>query len=142
MDEATINKAAPPASTAKASTKGRNQPPIPGEHILNSLADPLLLVDSSDRIRFVNLSAEAFFAAGANVLRRQGLSDVVPFDSPLLSLVNQVRKRGHSIAEYGLIVATPRIGAHHVDVQITPVPEEPSYLVVTLRERGIASKID
>jgi two-component system nitrogen regulation sensor histidine kinase GlnL len=122
--------------------KSKTSLPVSTEVLINALPDPLLVVDQSDRIRFANLAAEQFFQSSAKVLQEHGLNEVVPFDSPLVALVGQVRARGSSVSEYGLVIATPRIGVHNVDVQISPVAEEPSLLVVTLRERGIASKID
>lgn len=116
--------------------------PVDAELVLNALADPLILVDPSDRISYVNLAAEAFFAAGAKVLVGQGITEIVPFDSPLMALVGQVRSRGYSVTESGLTIANPRIGVHQVDAQISQVPEDPNFLLVTLRERGIASRID
>ncbi len=112
------------------------------DSIVNALPDSLIVVDPTDRICFVNLAAENFFAAGASILCGQEFSEIVSFDSPLMSLVSQVRKQGHSVAEYGLEIANPRIRNRNVDVQISPLQENPQYLVVTLRERGIASKID
>ncbi|MBI1179580.1 MAG: PAS domain-containing protein [Alphaproteobacteria bacterium] len=121
---------------SKAST------PVSTDLLVNNLPDPLLAIDQSDRIRFANLAAEQFFQSSAKVLQSQGLTDVIPFDSPLVALVGQVRTRGSSVSEYGLVLSTPRIGVHQVDVQICPVGDEPTLLLVTLRERGIASKID
>lgn len=115
---------------------------VDAELIVNALPDPLLVIDSTDRISFVNLAGEVFFASGARALIGQGLNAMVPFDSPLMALVGQVRSRGHSVSEYGLTIASPRIGVHRVDAQISVVPEDPQYLVVTLREQGIASKLD
>jgi two-component system nitrogen regulation sensor histidine kinase GlnL len=122
--------------------KGKGASPVSTDVLINALPDPLLVVDQSDRIRFANLASEQFFQSSAKVLQTQGLSEIIPFDSPLIALVGQVRTRGSSVSEYGLVLATPRIGMHNVDVQISPVAEDPSLLVVTLRERGIASKID
>lgn len=115
---------------------------VDAEMIVNAIPDPLLVIDSTDSISFVNLAAEVFFAAGARALVGQGLNSIVPFDSPLMALVGQVRSRGYSVSEYGLTIASPRIGVHRVDVQISVVPEDPRYMIVTLREQGIASKLD
>ena len=122
--------------------KGKSATPISADVLINTLPDPLFVLDQSERIRFVNLAAEQFFQSSAKVLQTQGLSEIIPFDSPLLALVGQVRTRASSVSEYGLVLATPRIGIHNVDVQISPVAEDPTLLLVTLRERGIASKID
>jgi len=62
--------------------------------VLNALPHPVLLVAEDGAIHFANDAAEAFFKAGAAVLRRQPLSEFVPFGSPLLALVEQVRERG------------------------------------------------
>jgi len=115
---------------------------IDAELIINALPDPLLVIDSTDSISFVNLAGEVFFASGSRALVGQGLNTIVPFDSPLMALVGQVRSRGYSVSEYGLTIANPRIGVHRVDVQVSVVPEDPRYLLATLREQGIASKLD
>lgn len=115
---------------------------IDAELIVNALPDPLLVIDSTDSISFVNLAGEVFFASGARALVGQGLNSIVPFDSPLMALVGQVRNRGYSVSEYGLTIANPRIGVHRVDVQISVIPEDPNNLLITLREQGIASKLD
>jgi two-component system nitrogen regulation sensor histidine kinase GlnL len=67
---------------------------------------------------------------------------LVPGDSPLLSLVEQVHSTGHSVFEYGVTVATSRIGDRFVTIQVSPVPESSGAVVVTLRERSFADKID
>jgi two-component system nitrogen regulation sensor histidine kinase GlnL len=122
--------------------RGKASTPVSADLLINNLPDPVLVVDQSDRIRFANLAAEQFFQSSAKVLQTQGLTDLIPFDSPLVALIGQVRNRNSSVSEYGLVLSTPRIGVHHVDVQICPVGDEPSLLLVTLRARGIASKID
>ena len=50
----------------------------------------------------------AFFEASVLLLRRQMLRDLVPFGSPLLALVEQVRNRGAAVNEYKVDLSTPR----------------------------------
>jgi two-component system nitrogen regulation sensor histidine kinase GlnL len=127
----------------RASSQDREQHPSwDGPNLANALPDPLLIIDPHDRVNFVNLAAEGFFQLGANVIQGQGLNDLIPFDSPLMALVGQVRNRHSSVSEYGLIIDGPRIGPQNVDVQISPIMDDPGYIIITLRERGIASKID
>ncbi|HSM18955.1 MAG TPA: nitrogen regulation protein NR(II), partial [Hyphomicrobiales bacterium] len=102
-----------------------------------------LLVDEDGAIRFANGAAEAFFQAGAAVLSRHPLSEFVPFGSPLLALVDQVRDRGATVNEYGVDLGTPRNGAERgVDIQVAPLPERPDEVLVMLQERTMAQKID
>jgi two-component system nitrogen regulation sensor histidine kinase GlnL len=118
--------------------------------VLGSLPDPILVVDETGGIRYVNPAAEQFFAAGAGVLCRQRLIDLLPFDSPLVALVAQVQTEGHVVSEYGVEIATPRVGAHIVNIQVSPLLEHPAAqagmaagaVVVHLEQRTIASKMD
>jgi two-component system nitrogen regulation sensor histidine kinase GlnL len=77
------------------------------------------------------------------MLRRHLLRDLVPFGSPLLSLVEQVRQRGSAVNEYKVDLATPRNpGERLVDLHVAPLAEYPDHVVVMLQERTIADKMD
>ena len=77
------------------------------------------------------------------LLRRQMLRDLVPFGSPLLALVEQVRQRGAAVNEYKVDLSTPRNpGDRLVDLHVAPLPERPDHVVVMLQERTIADKMD
>jgi two-component system nitrogen regulation sensor histidine kinase GlnL len=71
------------------------------------------------------------------------LRDLVPFGSPLLALIGQVRERGAAVNEYKVDLATPRNpGERLVDLHVAPLSEYPGYVVVMLQERTIADKMD
>ena len=71
------------------------------------------------------------------------LRDLVPFGSPLLALVEQVRQRGAAVNEYKVDLSTPRNpGDRLVDLHVAPLPERPDHIVVMLQERTIADKMD
>jgi two-component system nitrogen regulation sensor histidine kinase GlnL len=90
-----------------------------------------------------NVAAESFFEISVPVLRRHSLHDLVPFGSPLLALVDQVRTRGAAVNEYKVDLGTPRNpGERVVDLHVAPLPERPDYVVVMLQERTIADKMD
>jgi two-component system nitrogen regulation sensor histidine kinase GlnL len=110
--------------------------------ILNALPDPVLMIAGDGGVKFANFAAENFFGVSAEQLCAKALQELVPADSPLLSLVQQVRESGHSVYEYGVTIAGPRIGDHFVTIQVSPVPDSPDGVVVTLRERSFADKID
>src|SRR5213075_616848 len=76
-------------------------------------------------------------------LQRQSLKELVPFGSPLLALIDQVRSSGSPVNEYKVDLGTPRIGGdRQVDLHVAPVPEQPGHVVVMLQERTIADKMD
>ncbi len=111
--------------------------------VLNALPHPVIVVAPDGKIVDANAAAEAFFEISVPLLRRQSLRDLVPFGSPLLTLVEQVRARGAAVNEYKVDLGTPRNpGDRLVDMHVAPLPEQLDYVVVMLQERTIADKMD
>jgi two-component system, NtrC family, nitrogen regulation sensor histidine kinase GlnL len=120
--------------------------PIPSgnaDAVLDALPHPVIMISADDTIANANGAAESFFEASLPLLRRHRLRDLVPFGSPLLSLVEQVRSRGAAVNEYKVDLSTPRNpGERLVDLHVAPLPERPNYVVIMLQERTIADKMD
>ncbi|MBZ9863864.1 nitrogen regulation protein NR(II) [Mesorhizobium sp. CA15] len=111
--------------------------------VLNTIRRPVIMVDPDGFITFANADAEDFFRSSANMLARNTLSKLVPFGSPLLTLVDQVRERRAPVNEYRVDVSSPRLGIEKmVDLYVAPVPEFPGAVVVMFQERSMADKID
>src|SRR5215471_14141413 len=114
-----------------------------GEAILNALPNPVLLVGPDGKIIDANMAAESFFEISTQFLQRQSLKELVPFGSPLLSLIDQVRSSGSPVNEYKVDLGTPRMGGdRQVDLHVAPLTEKPGHIVVMLQERTIADKMD
>ncbi|HVV42216.1 MAG TPA: nitrogen regulation protein NR(II) [Nitrobacter sp.] len=121
----------------------RTPAPGDGEAILNALPNPVLLVAPDGRIVDANMAAESFFEMSTQFLRRQLLKEVIPFGSPLLTLIDQVRDSGSPVNEFKVDLGTPRIGRdRQVDLHVAPLSERPGHIVVMLQERTIADKMD
>ena len=121
----------------------RRAVPADSEAILNALPNPVLLVAPDGRIVDANIAAESFFEISTQFLRRQSLKELVPFGSPLLALIDQVRSSGSPVNEYKVDLGTPRIGGdRQVDLHVAPLTERPGHIVVMLQERTIADKMD
>jgi two-component system, NtrC family, nitrogen regulation sensor histidine kinase GlnL len=111
--------------------------------VLNALPHPVLMIAPDGKIAEANVAAEAFFEVSMLLLRRHQLRDLVPFGSPLLALIDQVRIRGSAVNEYRVDLSTPRNpGERLVDLNVAPVQERPGHVVVMLQERTIADKMD
>jgi len=111
--------------------------------LLDALPHPVLLIDGSGRIGAANAAAETFFEASANTMRRHPLAHYIPFGSPLLALVDQVRERGGAVSEYRVDIGTPRNGEERiVDIYAAPGHDHNGAVVVMLQERTMADKID
>ncbi|MGA8612228.1 MAG: ATP-binding protein [Xanthobacteraceae bacterium] len=111
--------------------------------VLNALPHSVIVVAPDGRVVDANAAAEAFFEVSLPLLRRQSLHDLVPFGSPLLTLIEQVRARGAAVNEYKVDLGTPRNpGDRLVDLHVAPLPEPVDHVVVMLQERTIADKMD
>ncbi|RVD59088.1 nitrogen regulation protein NR(II) [Mesorhizobium sp. M2D.F.Ca.ET.185.01.1.1] len=111
--------------------------------VLNTIRRPVIMVDPDGFITFANADAEDFFRSSATMLARNTLSKLVPFGSPLLTLVDQVRERRAPVNEYRVDVSSPRLGIEKmVDLYVAPVPEFAGSVVVMFQERSMADKID
>jgi len=111
--------------------------------VLDALPHPVIMVSADGRVANANAAAESFFEASLPLLRRHRLGDLVPFGSPLLALIDQVRARGAAVNEYKVDLGTPRNpGERLVDLHVAPLPERPDHVVVMLQERTIADKMD
>lgn len=115
----------------------------PARIVLNTIRRPVVMLGANDRITYANADAEDFFCSSAAMLARATLARFVPFGSPLLSLVEQVRARLAPVNEYRVDISSPRLGLEKlVDIYVAPVPELPGSVVVMLQQRSMADKID
>ncbi|QIB35720.1 two-component system sensor histidine kinase NtrB [Ancylobacter pratisalsi] len=128
----------------KSASSERPAPLVPtAEAVMNALPHPVITVAEDDRMVDANVAAEAFFEASLAVLQRHRLQEFVPFGSPILSLVEQVRTRGAAVNEYRVDLGTPRNGGERiVDIHVAPLSEVPGHVVIMLQERTIADKMD
>ncbi|MEQ8344703.1 MAG: ATP-binding protein [Sneathiellaceae bacterium] len=110
--------------------------------VLSALPNPILVVSGEGEIRLANPAAEEFFEAGAATLGRQNLSELMPFGSPLLSLVAKVIADGYSMSEYGVVIGSPKLGERQVNLQLSPIPEMPGHVALQLEQQSVAQKLD
>lgn len=117
--------------------------PSRARRVLDTLRDPVIMIDSANFITFANLQAEYFFSSSISQISKQLLDDYIAFSSPLLALIEQVREENAPINEYRVDLSSPRLGSNRlVDIHVTPVNEEPGAMVIVFRERSMAEKLD
>ena len=97
------------------------------DFIINALPLPVLTVGADGAILHANMAAETFLDLSLRVMQRQKLTEIVPFGSPILGLIDEVRRRGASVSEYRVDLGGPRLGGERiVDVFATPLGGLPS----------------
>jgi two-component system nitrogen regulation sensor histidine kinase GlnL len=128
-------------ATARAAAPARR--PVEHDLLLGALPHPILVLALENRIVYANAAAEAFLSTGIALLKRVRLDDLLAFGSPLLALVDQVRRGGSTVNEYSVEVAgqkfpTPRL----VDVYGGPFADQPGLVVLMLQQRNMAQMIE
>jgi len=126
------------ATTRQAAQTSAGSDP---EAILALLPLPVLMLDAENRLRYLNGAAEDFFGVSAGTAVGRSLAEMLAKDSPLLTLVEQVRVSGASLTEHGVTIGSPRIGARAVSVDVGPGPRA-GEIILSLQQRSIAGKID
>lgn len=109
---------------------------------LAAVPHPLVAVDAKAMITFANPPAEQFLDMSAAMLKRQSLTGMLPFGSPVLALIEQVRDHGVTVSEYGIEIQTPRLSPRAVDVHLSPIADTHGGVLVMFQERSIAQKMD
>ena len=124
----------------------RRQPDAPSAamllDIVNALPGPVLCFDADGVVRFANTAAEAFFNMSARLLEERGLAHVLPPDSALLGLLAEARRRQSSLAGHSVELAFIGGGQMLVDMSVTPLAEQPGWLLLMLQSRSITQLID
>jgi two-component system nitrogen regulation sensor histidine kinase GlnL len=111
--------------------------------VLAALPYAVLTLDAERLVCDANSAAEAFFDMSAAMLRKRRLSQLLPFGSPLLALVDQVAETRAPVNEYRVDLGNPRIGLERiVDVHVAPMLDSAQKMFIMMQERTIADKMD
>ena len=110
--------------------------------VLSALPVPVILLDPENRFRYVNLAAQQFLGMSAASLSQLRLSDLVPPDSPLFMLIEQVRQTEATIANHDMTLESPRLHKPGITVQCSPLPEEPGAALLVMQDASAARALD
>jgi two-component system nitrogen regulation sensor histidine kinase GlnL len=122
---------------------GRGGPrPPDASAVLSALPVPVILLDPENRFRLVNHAAEQFLGISASHLAQMRLSELVPQDSPLFLLIEQVRQTESSVANHDLTLDSPRLEKRGITIMGSPLSEEPGAVVLVLQDSSGALALD
>ncbi len=119
-----------------------NSDEISTESIINALTTTIITLDKDNSIILINTAGEHFLQGALNYLKGKPLSDFLPKDNPVFSLIKKVRKQGIAVSENRVILESPRIERNLVNLQAIPLAEDPNTIILTLQKRSIAESID
>src|SRR3546814_20858865 len=108
---------------------------------LDSFPSSMIRGDGDTLIVSLNMGGEELIGASTVYAAGRPLSEWIPEDSRLIGMIEQARDGEASLSEYDLLLESPKLGQRTVNVQVSPVPEAPAHVAVSLQERSIAFKM-
>jgi two-component system nitrogen regulation sensor histidine kinase GlnL len=110
--------------------------------MLAALPLAAVVVDAENRFRYANPAAELFFQLSFPTLAALRLSDLLPEDSRLLALLDQVRAHEAPVSDHDLTLDSPRLHRRGVAAHGAPLPEMPGGVVLTLQDGSTAQMMN
>ena len=110
--------------------------------VLAALPAPVIVVDRNGKICMINPAAEHLFGSSAAALSGTALAALVAPHSPILALIDAVRRVGNTMSEYDIPLEGPRFGSRMVTIQAAPAGDAAGQLVLVLHERSMVDKLD
>ncbi|MBV8121324.1 MAG: PAS domain-containing protein [Alphaproteobacteria bacterium] len=110
--------------------------------VLTTIPAAVIVIDNDGKIRMANPAAEQFFGSSALALYGTALSALVAPHSPILAVIDTVRRVGNTMCEYDIPLEGLRFGSRTVTIQAAPAGDAADQLVLILHERSIVDKLD
>ena len=110
--------------------------------MLAALPVPVMLLDQVNRVRYANQAAEQFMGLSLSQLQQISLGELIPADSPLFRMIEQVRAGELTISDHDLSLDSPRLHKAGIAVQVGPVPEEPGCVLLSFQDSSAARTLD
>ncbi|MCB8873946.1 two-component system sensor histidine kinase NtrB [Acidisoma silvae] len=98
--------------------------------VLAAMPVAVVVLSEDNRFTYANSAAEQFLGISFPQLAQMSLDDILPEDSPLFLMVNQLRTGASSIADHDLSFDGPRLNKKGISVQGTTLEETGSVLLV------------
>ena len=112
---------------------------VEASQLLQSLATPVLALDGENQIRYANAAALQFLRVDAV---GRALSEFMPADSPLFSLLAQARSEKASVADREMTIESAALGRRMIAIDVAPLAERAGWVTLSLQERSIAGRLD
>jgi two-component system nitrogen regulation sensor histidine kinase GlnL len=127
----------------KVAPGGSRSAPLPdAAAMLAALPMAAVVIDAENRFRYANPAAELFFQLSFPTLAALRLSDLLPEDSRLLALLDQVRAHEAPVSDHDLTLDSPRLHRRGVAAHGAPLPELPGGVVLTLQDGSTAQMMN
>ena len=110
---------------------------------LEALPLAIIVVDPADHVAYANPTAQSLLRTSLVSLQTHGLHTVFANDSPVMEILNLVRRQGRAVVEHSVALDLPgQVDPFNVDIQAAPTELPADSVVLALHERTIAAQLD
>jgi two-component system nitrogen regulation sensor histidine kinase GlnL len=105
--------------------------------LIEALPAAIIVVDREGHCRMLNAAAEDLLHVGRKNLVGRRLSEVIPEDCPLFSLIEQCRLSRSAISDAEMSIDGPRLHLQHVSIEVAPLDDPHGSVVLAMRDRSL-----
>jgi two-component system nitrogen regulation sensor histidine kinase GlnL len=109
--------------------------------LIEALPAAIIVVDREGLTRLLNAAAEDLIQVGRRTLLGRRLSEVIPEDCPLFSLIEQCRLSRSAVSDAEMQIDGPRLRLEHVSVEVAPLDDPNGSVVISMRDRGLEHRM-
>jgi two-component system nitrogen regulation sensor histidine kinase GlnL len=109
--------------------------------LIEALPAAIIVVDREGRCRMLNAAAEDLLHTGRKNLVGRRLSEVIPEDCPLFSLIEQCRLSRSAVSDAEMSIDGPRLHLEHVSIEVAPLDDPHGSVVLAMRDRGLEHRM-
>jgi two-component system, NtrC family, nitrogen regulation sensor histidine kinase GlnL len=109
--------------------------------LIDALPAAIIVVDRDCLTRLLNAAAEDLLQVGRKNLLGRRLSEVIPDDCPLFSLIEQSRLSRSAVSDAEMRIDGPRLRLEHVSVEVAPLDDPNGSVVISMRDRGLEHRM-
>ncbi|MEZ5829981.1 MAG: ATP-binding protein [Dongiaceae bacterium] len=109
--------------------------------LIEALPAAIIVVDRDGLCRVLNAAAEDLLQVGRKTLLGRRLSEVIPDDCPLFSLVEQCRLSRSAVSEAEMSISGPRLHLEHLSVEVAPLDDPNGSVVLAMRDRSLEHRM-
>jgi len=109
--------------------------------LIEALPAAIIVVDRDGLCRLLNAAAEDLLQIGRKTLLGRRLSEVIPEDCPLFSLIEQSRLSRSAVSDAEMLIDGPRLHLEHVSVEVAPLDDPHGSVAISMRDRSLEHRM-
>ena len=107
-------------------------------NILNELRTPVFLVNKKNEVEYINEIGEEFFGVSSSILIGKKINELIPNDSPILNLIERVRRNKVGITEESLDFSNLKFPNRKVRAHLVPLSFDNNKIIIQISQLALS----